>query len=480
MRKLSQREKVLLGIVAALAAGIFVWQIIGGEGGLSLGLSGLKTKKNQLDTVKVVIDLSKKTTAIDQHIWHQTGLNGRIISDSLLGEIRQRDLFDSINDARRQSDVAALHPALKDKADLLMAYRRKIGGRFEDLDQLKEIEGRIFTGEQPEVVIAGRISELAKEAGLKPNYQLNIKPQPGQKSERISAQAKEILVSQLYIGASGEELAELREEQQQIEEEAETAMNSIYDIWGFGGNETDDYQEDEGGSEDLSGRKQQEVNGDSDISNTTDEYGQQNGPTDQQRKEDETIRLPATIPLTVRIQLLEFMQEQIELQILGIAKSRKGFFAEQIEVANPTKKSGIFTKKSDADTPVLKRDAPLLIKFNQLIDNYQQDSEYNNESGEVEPLDYGEMVNGLTVYADRTRQRKENLSKSLAKVALTHQPQVYFIEMNIRSGIDQVGKFIYAIEDSSKWIHVKGLKINIADKNKRTLGISLSLVAKIL
>ncbi|HIA68134.1 TPA: hypothetical protein EYN98_19220, partial [Candidatus Poribacteria bacterium] len=69
MRKLSQREKVLLGIVAALAAGIFVWQIIGGEGGLSLELSGLKTKKNQLDTVKVVIDLSKKTTAIDQHIW---------------------------------------------------------------------------------------------------------------------------------------------------------------------------------------------------------------------------------------------------------------------------------------------------------------------------------------------------------------------------------------------------------------------------
>ena len=479
MRKLTQREKILLGIVAALAIGIFAW-IIAGDGGLSLGISGLKTKKSQLDNVNVVIDLSKKTTSIDQQIWTRTGLNGRVISDSLLNEIQQKDLFDSINDAKRQSEVAALHPALEDKAHLLMAYRRQIGGRFEDPDQLKEIEGRIFTGEQPEVVIADRISELAKEAGLKPNYQLNIKAQPGQKSERISAQAKEILVSQLYIGASSEELAELREEQQQIEETEENAMNSIYDIWGFGGEETDDYQEDEGGSEESTDKKQQEVDKESNISNTTNEYEQQNHPKDQKKSEDKPIRLPATMPLTVRIQLLEFLQEQIELQILGIAESRRGFFADQIEFDRPTKNSGIFAKKSEVDEPVLKQDGLLLTKFNQLIDNYQENSEFNNESGEVEPLDYHGIVNGLTVYAAGIRQQEKYLSKSLAKIALTHQPKIYFIDMNIRSRIDQAGKFIYAIEDSSKWIYIKSLKINIADKNKRTLGINLSLIAKIL
>ena len=90
------------------------------------------------------------------------------------------------------------------------------------------------------------------------------------------------------------------------------------------------------------------------------------------------------------------------------------------------------------------------------------------------------MISGLTIYTNSIRQQEENLSKSLAKVTLTHQPKVYFIEMNVRSSIDQMGKFIYAIEDSSKWIYVKGLKINIADKNKRTLGVNLSLVAKIL
>ena len=479
MRKLNQREKILLGVVVVLAVGIFTWILIGGDGGFSLGLSSLKTKKSQLDNVNIVIDLSKKTTAIDQQIWEQTGLKGRIISDSLLNEIQRKDLFDDINNARRQSEVAALLPAFKDKANLLMAYRRQVGGQFENPDQLKEIEGRIFTGEQPEVVIADRISELAKGAGLKPNYQLNIKAQPGQKSERISAQAKEILVSQLYIGASGEELAELQEEQQQIEEEAETAMNSIYDVWGFGSNETNDYQEDEDNSEDAS-QKQQEVDEDSNISDTTNEYGQQNEPNNQTKREDESIRLPTAMPLTVRIQLLEFLQEQIELQILGIAESRRGFFADQIEFANPTKKSGIFAKRSGTNGPVLKPNGPLLTKFNQLIANYQEDSELNNESGEAEPLDYSEMVSGLTVYADSARQQEENLSKSLAKVALTYQPKVYFIEINIRGGIDQIGKFIYAIEDSSKWIYVKGLKINIADKNKRTLGINLSLAAKIL
>ena len=68
MRKLSQREKILLGIVAILAVGVFIW-IIGGDGGFSLGLSNLKTKKRQLDNVNVVIDLSKKTTAIPMVLW---------------------------------------------------------------------------------------------------------------------------------------------------------------------------------------------------------------------------------------------------------------------------------------------------------------------------------------------------------------------------------------------------------------------------
>ena len=467
MRKLSQREKILLGVVAILAIGVFIW-IIGGDGGFSLGSRNLNTKKRQLDNVNVIIDLSKKTTAIDQQIWEKAGLNGQIISDSLLNEIQQKGLFNDINNARRQSEIATLHPALKDKANLLMAYRRKIGGQFEDPDQLREIEGRIFTGEQPEVVIADRISELAKEAGLKPNYQLNIKAQPGQKSERISTQAKEILVAQLYIGTSGEELAELREEQQQIEEEAEAAMNSIYDVWGFGDDEADDYQEDEDNA------------ADSEISDTTDEYEQQSAQNAQDKIENEYIRLPTTMPLTVRIQLLEFLQEQIELQILGIAESRRGFFADQIELVNPTKKSGIFTKKTKTNEPILKQDGSLLRKFNQLIDNYQEDKELNDESSEVEPLDYPNMISGLTIYTNSIRQQEENLSKSLAKVTLTHQPKVYFIEMNVRSSIDQMGKFIYAIEDSSKWIYVKGLKINIADKNKRTLGVNLSLVAKIL
>ena len=119
MRKLSQREKILLGVVAILAIGVFIW-IIGGDGGFSLGSRNLNTKKRQLDNVNVIIDLSKKTTAIDQQIWEKAGLNGQIISDSLLNEIQQKGLFNDINNARRQSEVATLHPALKDKANLLI------------------------------------------------------------------------------------------------------------------------------------------------------------------------------------------------------------------------------------------------------------------------------------------------------------------------------------------------------------------------
>ena len=75
-----------------------------------------------------------------------------------------------------------------------------------DLEELKTIQGSIFEGEQPRVVISHRISQLANSSGLKPDYQLNIKPSPGKNTEKISHQAKLNFVLYSYMKELEDEL----------------------------------------------------------------------------------------------------------------------------------------------------------------------------------------------------------------------------------------------------------------------------------
>ena len=137
-----------------------------------------------MQTAQNLVQLAQVTQQIDREIQAQIGLEGQIISDSLFEEIADRVDLEALNRANRAAALAALHPALENKADSLLAYKKHYG-EFESLDKLKEIRGPIFEGEQAQAVISRRISDLAKRAGLRPNYQLNIRPMPGAKSENL-------------------------------------------------------------------------------------------------------------------------------------------------------------------------------------------------------------------------------------------------------------------------------------------------------
>ena len=234
MRELSNREKRLIGILAVLVVFAVGWLA---KDNLNLDLLGreLKTKQAQLAEAKALISLSKSADQTKQSLRQQTGLHGRIISDTLAAEIKGLDLLQQLNQAKRSSDLAKLHPAFREKAGYLIDFRQQNEGEIDNVDQLKEIEGPIFVGEQPEAVIAQQISTAARSAGLKSNYQLSIKAQPGKKSTQINTEAKAILKVQLYLSALDKELAELESEQDRLAEEAEGAMGSMFDIWNMGG-----------------------------------------------------------------------------------------------------------------------------------------------------------------------------------------------------------------------------------------------------
>ena len=205
MRKLTRREIILLTIVALVVLVLLIEPII------RQGFPGdeLTTKREQLQTAQNLVELAQVAQQIDRGIQAQVGLEGQIISNSLFEEIANRVDLEALNRANRAATLAALHPALENKADSLLAYK-KHHGEFGSLDQLKEIRGPIFEGEQAQAIISRRISDLAKKAGLRPNYQLNIRPMPGTKSENFLPQTKKNLVYHLYLGELTNELQQAR------------------------------------------------------------------------------------------------------------------------------------------------------------------------------------------------------------------------------------------------------------------------------
>ncbi len=82
----------------------------------------------------------------------------------------------------------------------------------------------IFDESYPETVIREKINAIVKEAGIPQNYQLDMDPVPGKKSEKISPQARRNLVVYLYQKKLEDERDDLNAEieaELQAQDEAE-------------------------------------------------------------------------------------------------------------------------------------------------------------------------------------------------------------------------------------------------------------------
>ena len=515
MRKLTQREKVLVAIVGIVCVLFLALRILPVA---FQGLAGtnIATKRERLQTAENLVKLEKQANLIDDSLRGLVGLQGRLISDSLFNEISQLHNVQALNQARQMSELIALHPALEGKAAALIAYKTRRGG-FANLEELKTIQGPIFEGEQPRVVIAQRISQLSRKSGLKPDYQLNIKPSPGKKTEKISHQAKRNFVLYSYMKELEDEHKRLAEEKEQkekltqeqpdSEEELERAMFEGW--WGDYGSSETDANDAKGdgtqGADSVENEKQGELSARSSAREKTGIDNATNGnssPQDSPAKarglpdtEDKLgnkdlsfAQLPAIIPMELRVQLIEFILPFIRLELNGAAEFKRGFIADQMSRVDETSSRRFleFGSKEPAIRVGLKEDSALLAKFEDLIDRYEANQ--NGDSGESthDILDYEEQIMALTEYVDRVELQIELLENRLTGVSLTFQPELYGVEMKFKSGIGTVVKLIELIESSTKWLYVRSLKIandkteKKEEEERAVLNVELSMMARVL
>ena len=511
MRKLIKREKVLLAIVGSIGLIVLALRILPAA---LQGLAGgtIAEKRERLQTAENLVQLDKHANRIDESLRGQVGLQGRLISDSLFAEISQLHSVQAFNQVRQVSDLIALHPALEAKAATLFAYKTRRGG-LAKLEELKTIQGSIFEGEQPRVVISQRISQLARKSGLKPDYQLNIKPPPGKKTEKIPRQAKQNFVLYSYMKQLEDELKLLNEQeklaQKQVDTESELERAMFDGWWGNvdtpgtasessqDGDVRETRPEEEGKEEPKPSRSSTQgaagtnSSFDGGYSSATSIAEHTDLPVSQDRLVTEKspfAPLPAIIPIALRVQLIGFIHSFIKLELYGATEFKRGFLAEQIAQFIETVPRGFagFGPKAPVVQVRLREDSILLAKFEDLIGRYEAAQTNDSDKSTDGILDYEVQIMALTEYVDSIEQQIKRLQNSLASVALAHEPEIYGIEIKFKSDIGTVVRLIESIETSTKWLYVKNLKIindkmgKNEDKEKRRLSVELSMIAKAL
>jgi hypothetical protein len=509
MRPLTKREKGLIGLVVIVFV-VVLWIQLGpmlsrfGSGG------ELAHKREDLQTAQNTVALAQITEQLEAKLREAAGLQGRVISDSLLKEISQRsDALEILNGARRASDLAGLHPALEAKAEPVLAYK-KTHGKFENLETLKQIRGSIFEGEQPQAVIAQKIAELAKGAGLKPNYQLNIKRMAGRKSETLPVTAKQNLVHYLYISELEDELANLQQQQERNArkraEAEEEVMDAIFDAW-WSDDETDNSSGETSEADEDSRPEVAEQGSNSEGEQKAKSESERVPPAENPQLASSTrsgtaIRnpqsanrqfasLPEIMPLSLRLELIQFIQSNLKRQMAGATDFKKGFIEDQVKTVTVKSKGGIFGIGSKKPEPQvsLRKNSPLLTKFEELIDRYENDfdglnpAEMQSDSDEPtgDALNYDQQLRALDQYLSQVTTQKELLQESFLQVPPTYKPELYIVEMNFTDQVDKMVRLIQSIDSTAKWLFVRNIRMSVDAKNRNqaNLGVALTLVAKI-
>ena len=257
-------------------------------------------------------------------------------------------------------------------------------------------------------------------------------------------------------------------------------MEEMFDAWWGKDDVEDESQEgvveiksDEQSAEEDLGEKS-----DSKIESVTAEDKSSSSKTLQPEANRQFASLPKVIPLTLRIELLQFIQSNLKQQLAGTVEFRRGFLAAQIAAETNEAKGGFWGIGANKQTTAIKfkPNSVLLSKFERLINRYEADHAEDTENA----LDYDQQLRALTQYVDQILEQEDKLHSWLATVPSAHQPETYIVDMRFSNRIERVVRLIYAIESSSKWLQVRDLQITIADKKETTISANLSMIARVL
>jgi len=363
----------------------------------------------------------------------------------------------------------------------------------------EEQDKTIFDGSYSGTVVREKIHAIVKEAGIPQNYQLDVDPVPGKKSEKISTQARRNLVVYLYqekLETERDTLnAEIEDElQAQAETEIETeeaAMDMLMDAWL---NETEvdveTPQDSEKSDEDQVAEKSDEnpidekPNEDHQVAEKSDAdpleptvkedvktpqevYKKQ---TDSENPMDtepqwEFASLPESIPNSMQVELIELIVSMTEQYLVG---AEIKLFENQFNKTQTEATPGFFGigAKKPMTEIYFRPNSQILAKFTELINYYEEE------------LDKEKLTADLLEYLDRIESQITELSRRLQMAPASYSPESYTVKMKFKAEIDKLVNLNRLIETRTKWLMVRDLQIS-ADNKENKINVDILMIARV-
>lgn len=443
--ELTNQTKLLLGIlaVALIAAIVTQW----GPGFYKIVSNpAMKTKRETLKTSKDLVDASKILKPVEAGLYQKTGL------------------------------------ADEGKTDT------------------------IFDGNYPASVVRKKIDGIVKRAGIPANYQINYEVVPGKKSERISTHARRNLAVFAYqekLEAEKDTLnaeiaaieAELQEKDEvdlsEVDFEAE-AMDMFLDAWldeaSVEAEEQEEKSEDKVQMEkeetaDTSQEKKQEAAekpSGSDIDKeetpekTTDVKDDSEDTLESSEEPDasaadtiewEFASLPVTIPISIRLELIDLILPMIEQHLVGAEKKlfENHYFKTQTRAS-----SGFFGigAKESMNEIGFSPNSQVLAKLTNLIETYG------------ETLDIQQLRIDFLEYMDRIQSQIDELAQKLQLAPTVYTPESYTVKMKFKAEIDKLVNLNKIIETTNKWLMVRDLQLSV-DHKENKINVDIIMIARV-
>ncbi len=366
----------------------------------------------------------------------------------------------------------------------------------------------MFDGNYPASVVRKKVAEIVKRAGIPNNYQINYEVVPGKKSERISQQARRNLVVFSYqekLNAEKDALnaaieAELQAQAQaQVEIDADAdAMDMFMDAWlGEADVEPENSKETEKSDdktykeekeektddkEERTPEKPSDVESDedenpepSDVESDKDEHPEPseesgNNHIDSDNAVEDTIEwkfvsLPDSIPISIRIELIELILPLIDQHLVG---AEKALFENHFFKTETRATAGFFGLGARKPTTEInfRPNSDILAKFTNLIDTYGEE------------LDKQQLRVDFLKYMDMVQSQIEELIQKLQVAPVAYTPESYTVKMKFKAEIDKLVNLNKIIETTSKWLMVRDLQISV-DHKENKINVDVLMIARV-
>jgi len=468
MRELTTREKigiVIIGVAAIVA--LFYFDILSPS---RLGLTGgeLGKKKAELSKTKDLVKFNELVSDIEDNIVSEAGLQGNLILEPLFQNIKDKLTLEKLNQAKIPKDLYDVVPELKNRAQAILDYRKKIG-KFENIEQLKEIKCSIFDMEPAQAVLASRISELTQKVGINPKYQLSIKPLGrSKKREIITTQNRSKLIEKLYRHELQEELNSLKEQlnnEQQEEQNGEPIEEQNEEVLSENSPEQQD-------AKDIQEPSVDEQSNDSDNEENED---QGDLVDNEGLNEQETDQSDNSVEST-QAQENQVDSEKEQLEEVQSVEDKVNKEDKAAQFLSLPKIIPIETRIEMAEAIL---DSPYTIK-EQMNSNTRLKNIFEEfETSEHEkPLQIKSLM--LSYFKQVTKEQKELLDW-LRGAPTSYTKNEYVVEiLSVKGKLEQLVKLIHSIESSSSFLRVRDFQITIADKKETILNANIEMVAMVL